>query len=162
MDSSTGRAPIAFKNLSAAARDSTLHAGPGTRHHGSMDVVLVDRNQSLAQPVRSTLLQGDRLVVASDAQLAGGHWWPSPGHTRAILLVADALDAASMRALHRLWIAEHGPLSYLLTTLGSAGERLLGAVAGPARHHLAGAGWRSTRDLTLAHVLTLERLVQRE
>jgi hypothetical protein len=126
-----------------------------------MDVVLVDRNQSLAQPVRSTLLEGDRLVVvASEALLAGGHWWPAPAHTRAILLVADALDAASMRALHRLWIAEHGPPSYLLTTLGSTGERLLGAVAGPARHHLAGAGWRGTRDLTLAHVLTLERLVQ--
>ena len=126
-----------------------------------MDVVLVDRHQTLAQPVRDTLLHGDRLVVASEAQLAGGHWWPAPGHTRAILLVADALDAASMRALHRLWIAEHGPLSYVLTTLGSVGERLLDAVAGPARHHLGGAGWRSTRDLTLSHVLALERLIDR-
>ena len=126
-----------------------------------MDVVLVDRHQTLAQPVRGTLVQGDRLVVASEAQLAGGQWWPSPGHTRAILLVADALDAASMRALHRLWIAEHGPLSYVLTTLGCAGERVLTAVVGPARHHLGGAAWRSTRDLTLSHVLTLERLIQR-
>lgn len=128
---------------------------------GSMDVVLVDRSQGLTQPVRSTLARGDRLVVASEAQLAGGHWWPSPGHTRAILLVADALDTASMRALHRLWIAEHGPLSYLLTTLGSAGDRLLEAVAGPARQHLGGAGWRSTRELTLAQVLTLEKLIDR-
>jgi hypothetical protein len=129
---------------------------------GGMDVVLVDRNQRLAQPLRSTLAHGDRLVAASEAQLAGGHWWPSPGHTRAILLVADALDAACMRALHRLWIAEHGPQSYLLTTLDSTGDRLLRAVAGPAPHHLGGAGWRSTRGLTLAHVLTLERLVERD
>jgi hypothetical protein len=126
-----------------------------------MDVVLVDRSQRLAQPLRSTLVQGDRLVAASEALLAGGHWWPPSSHTRAILLVADWLDAACMRALHRLWIAEHGPQSYLLTTLDSAGDGLLGAVAGPARHHLAGAGWRNTRDLTLAHVLTLERLIER-
>ena len=126
-----------------------------------MDVVLIDRNQTLAQPVRNTLLHGDRLVVASEAQLAGGQWWPAPGRTRAILLVADALDAATMRALHRLWIAEHGPLSYLLTTLDSAGECLLDAVTGPARHQLGGAVWRSTRELTLSHVLTLERLVRR-
>lgn len=125
-----------------------------------MDVVLVDRRQSLAQPVRATLVQGDRLVFASEAQLAGGHWWPSPAHTRAILLVADAIDAASLRVLHRLWIAEHGPPSYLLTTRGSTGERMLNAVAGPVRH-LAGAGWRSTRELTLAQMLTLERLIRR-
>ena len=126
-----------------------------------MDVVLVDRSRTFAQPVRDSLLQGDRLVVASEAQLAGGHWWPAPGHTRAILLGADALDAACLRALHRLWIAEHGPLSYLLTRMGSAGDRLLAAVAGPARHHLGGAGWRGTRELTLSHMLTLERLVPR-
>ena len=123
-------------------------------------MVLVDRNQSLTQSVRSTLLQGDRLVVASELQLAGGHWWPSPGYTRAILLVANALDVMSMRALHRLWIAEDGPLSYLVTTLGSAGERILGAVTGTSSHHMAGAAWRSTRDLTLSHVLALERLIR--
>jgi hypothetical protein len=128
---------------------------------GSMDVVLVDRNRGLAQAVRDTLVRGDRLVVASEAQLAGGHWWPSPGHTRAVLLVADVLDAMSMRAVHRLWIAEHGPPSYLLATPGSAGDRLLGAVAGAARRHLGGAAWRATRELTLAHVLALERLVAR-
>ena len=126
----------------------------------TMDVVLVDRQQTLTEPVRATLVQGDRLVLASEAQLAGGHWWPAPAHTRAILLVADALDAGSLRALHRLWIAEHGPASYLLTTPGSAGERLLDAVAGPARHRLGGAGWRGTRELTLSHILTLERLVR--
>jgi hypothetical protein len=125
----------------------------------TMDVVLVDRHRTLVQAVRDTLVQGDRLVFASEAQLAGGHWWPSPGHTRAILLVADAIDAAALRALHRLWIAEHGPLSYLLTTPGSPGERVLDAVTGPARHHLGGAGCRGTPELTLAHVLTLERLV---
>ena len=124
----------------------------------AMDVVLVDRHRTLMQAVRDTLVQGDRLLLASEAQLAGGHWWPSPGHTRAILLVADALDAATLRALHRLWIAEHGPQSYLLTTPGSSGERVLDAVTGPAHHQLGGAACRGTRELTLVHVLTLERL----
>ena len=128
---------------------------------GGMDVVLVDRNHGLAQPLRGTLVRGDRLVLASEAQLAGGHWWPSPGHTRAVLLVADVLDATSLRALHRLWIAEHGPPSYLLTTPGSAGDRLLGAVAGSPRRHLGGAAWRGMRELTLAHVLALEHLIDR-
>jgi len=128
---------------------------------GSMDVVLVDRSGGLAQPLRGALAPGDRLVLASEAQLAHGPWWPPPGRTRAILLAADSPDAVTMRTLHRLWVAEHGPVSYLLTTPGSAGERLLAAVAGPASHHLGGAGWRGTRELTLAHVLALERLLHR-
>ena len=126
----------------------------------TMDVVLVDRHRALVQAVRDTLVQGDRLVFANEVQLTGGHWWPSPGHTRAILLVADALDVATLRALHRLWIAEQGPPSYLLTTPGSRGERVLGAVTGPTPHHLGGAACRGVRELTLTHVLTLERLVR--
>lgn len=127
----------------------------------SMDVVLVDRSGRLAQPLRAALVPGDRLVLASEAQLARSPWWPPPARTRAILLGADSPDAATMRALHRLWIAEHGPQAYLLTTPGSVGERLLGAVAGPVSHHLGGAGWRGTGELTLAHMLALERLIAR-
>lgn len=124
-----------------------------------MDVVLVDRNRRLAQPLRAALLPGDRLLHAAEAQLAAGHWWPPPARTRAILLVADEPDRRALQALHRLWIAEHGPPSYLLTTPGSPGDRLLHGLAGSPAQQLAGAGWRALRSLSLAHLLALERLI---
>ncbi|NRF70427.1 hypothetical protein HLB44_25810 [Aquincola sp. S2] len=125
---------------------------------GRMDVVLVDRGRSLARSVRSALPAGDRLRLASEAQLAGGRWWPAAAGTRAILLAAEVLDAPALRALHRLWICEHGPPSYLLTPMRGADEAMLAALAGPPPHRAAGCAWRAVRGLSLVHLLALERL----
>lgn len=122
-----------------------------------MDVVLVDRGRALARAVRPALPAGDRLRRASEAQVAAG-WCPPAWRTRAILLGATVLDATALRALHRLWITEHGPPAFLLTPLGGPGEARLAALAGRPPHHAAGCAWRPVHALSLVHLLALERL----
>lgn len=123
-----------------------------------MDVVLVDRCQRFREPLRAALLPGDQLVEVDETLLAAGRWWPAPGGTRAVLLGVRRADALLLRALHRLWAAEHGPACYLLTAGGSRGERLLRTLVGPAVNRSAGAHWRLLAHLSLSDLLALERL----
>lgn len=97
-----------------------------------MDVVLVDRRRSFRAQVEAGLLSGDRLVEINEHWLASGRWQPNAAATRAVLLAVHHADAGLLRALHRLWAAEHAPACYLLSAAGSAGEHVLQALLGAA------------------------------
>ena len=124
-----------------------------------MDVVLVDRGRAPAHALRAALLPGDRLRLARESALASGAWWPPEPRTRAILLGGDGFDATTLRALHRLWIAEHGPPAFLLTRLGAPDEAMLAALAGKPPHAAAHCAWRPVHAFSLVHLIALERLL---
>lgn len=124
-----------------------------------MDVVLVDRRRSFRAAVGAELLHGDRLVEVHEHWLAAGRWSPQAGRTRAVLLAVHEADTMLLRALHRLWVLEHAPACYLISTVGSAGERWLQAVLGaPVERPLLPIRQRAIANLGLAQLLALQGL----
>jgi len=124
-----------------------------------MDVLLLDADTSVAQALRRHLPPGCRLVRASASALGGGAWRPDARHATAVVLVADAPSATTLRLLHRSRYAEQLPCTYLLTSPGSRGETMLRAISGSVPPGPADMHWRSAASLGLTALLTLQRLL---
>ncbi len=121
-----------------------------------MDVVLFARSAAWRGRVDHWLGAKTTAPCLHPALLATDGWQPAVPGTL-VLLALSAIDAAMLRALHRLWAAEAGAHCTLLSRRDSAVERRLQQLAGAPAGLRAGLCGRPLQRMSITTLLALER-----
>lgn len=144
-----------------------------------MDLILIEGDRQAAERVENALQRPPgTLVRVAELHVDEGLFWPGRRAGSTLLVGFDRPDHVKAKVIARLWALDGPPWCHVVTTAGSAGERLLvslfgaglssqdGGLPGPPveRPRRPGAPplrLRNLHGLPLERVLALERLLRR-